>query len=416
MKQKTITFILLFTASILHAQNPPKVLFIGNSYTEVNNLPQMIYDIAENMGDRMTFGSNTPGGCTFMQHCNNQSMSMIQEGGWDFVVLQEQSQLPSFPQNQVENEVFPYAQRLVDSIYLHNPCAEPMFYMTWGRKNGDPQNAQYFPVLGSYEGMDSMLCERYTYMAEVNDASLCPVGRVWRHLRTHYRDIELYASDGSHPSTAGTYAAACAFYVMFFHRDPDSISFNGTLEEATAQIIRNTVKSIVFDSLSHWQRPLPTATLTADIDSTTVFFTNNSLHADRMTCDFGDGTSHILEDGEVAFSHTYADSGIYHVTFVASRHCMDDTLQQDIHIQFAHNNVNITQTEIPLQIYPNPTSSLLVVDAPSIQQITLKDLSGHLLMTYTTRQIDLGHLPAGIYLIEVKAASGTSTQTVIKQP
>lgn len=107
MKQKTITFILLFTASILHAQNPPKVLFIGNSYTEVNNLPQMIYDIAENMGDRMTFGSNTPGGCTFMQHCNNQSMSMIQEGGWDFVVLQEQSQLPSFPKTKLKTKFFP---------------------------------------------------------------------------------------------------------------------------------------------------------------------------------------------------------------------------------------------------------------------------------------------------------------------
>ena len=167
----------------IQAQQTVNALFIGNSYTEVNNLPGMVQQIAASMGDLLTWQSNTPGGCTFNQHCSNHSMELICGGGWDIVVLQEQSQYPSFPQSQVEAEVFPYAKRLVDSVYAHNPCGEPMFYMTWGRKNGDAGNAPYFPVLGTYEGMDSMLCERYTYMAQQNDASLCPVGRVWRYLR-----------------------------------------------------------------------------------------------------------------------------------------------------------------------------------------------------------------------------------------
>ena len=198
-----------------------------------------------------------------MQHCSNQSMAMIQAGGWDIVVLQEQSQLPSFPQNQVEQQCFPYAQQLVDSIYAHNPDAEPMFYMTWGRKSGDPDpnNVAEFPVLGTYEGMDSMLCERYTYMAQTYHTSLCPVGRVWHYLRTNNPDIELYASDGSHPSVAGTYAAACAFYVMFFHRTPDDITFSSTLEENTATTIRKTVKIVVFDSLEHWRHAFPHVSL-----------------------------------------------------------------------------------------------------------------------------------------------------------
>lgn len=255
MKNKTFVLLFLLACGTLHSQSNPNILFIGNSYTSTNNLPQMISNIATNMGDRITYSSNTPGGCTFMQHCSNQSMSMIQQGTWDIVVLQEQSQLPSFPQWQVEQECFPYAQRLVDSIRSNNPNAEPMFYMTWGRRNGDQDNASEFPVLGTYEGMDSMLCERYTYMAETNNASLCPVGRVWRYLRTNNPDIELYASDGSHPSVAGTYAAACAFYVMFFHRDPDSITFNTTLDENKARIIRSAVKTVVYDNLGRWQHP-----------------------------------------------------------------------------------------------------------------------------------------------------------------
>lgn len=258
MKAKILVLLLLVT-NVLHAQYEPSVLFIGNSYTYYNDLPKMVSDIAASTGEHMTYRSNTPGGCTFSQHCSNQSMTLIQAGGWDIVVLQEQSQLPSFPQEQVEWQCFPYAQQLVDSIYAHNPDAEPMFYMTWGRKNGDtdPNNVAEFPVLGTYEGMDSMLCERYTYMAETNHASLCPVGRVWRHLRTNNPEIELYANDGSHPSLAGTYAAACAFYVMFFHRNPDDITFSSSLDENTATTIREAVKIVVFDSLEHWRHSFP---------------------------------------------------------------------------------------------------------------------------------------------------------------
>ena len=123
------------------SQQQRQVLFVGNSYVYVNDLPQMLANVAESMGDEAVCESNTPGGCTFSQHCQNHSMDLIRQGGWDVVVLQEQSQYPSFPQWQVEQQVFPYAARLVDSAYAANPCVEPMFFMTWGRKNGDHDNA-----------------------------------------------------------------------------------------------------------------------------------------------------------------------------------------------------------------------------------------------------------------------------------
>ena len=98
MKNKIFVLVFLLACSTAFAQNSINVLFIGNSYTATNNLPQMISNIASAMGENMTYSSNTPGGCTFMQHCSNASMTMIQQGSWDIVVLQEQSQLPSFPQ------------------------------------------------------------------------------------------------------------------------------------------------------------------------------------------------------------------------------------------------------------------------------------------------------------------------------
>ena len=57
-------------------------------------------------------------------------MNGIKQGSWDFVIIQEQSQKPSFPDAQVASDVFPYAQQLNDTIEKYNPCGETAFFMT----------------------------------------------------------------------------------------------------------------------------------------------------------------------------------------------------------------------------------------------------------------------------------------------
>lgn len=359
--------LLALSASLL--AQPKKVLFIGNSYTEVNNLPLLVQQVSESAGDRLEYQSNTPGGCRFLQHCTNQSMDLITQGGWDVVVLQEQSQLPSFPQSQVEVECFPYAQRLVDSIYAHNPDGEAMFYMTWGRKNGDRENAQYFPVLGTYEGMDSMLYERYLYMARTFDASLCPVGRVWRYLRTTSPEIELYNSDGSHPSLMGSYAAACAFYTLIFHNSPRNISFNPGIDDHFADIIREAVQTVVFDTLSFWLRQPADTTHTDTIPSDTT-------HVD---------TSHT--DTTVAGIRSLSPSSPF-----------------------------------TLRLSPNPAShQVLVSVSPALSdcRAILSDLKGRQLrsvsLTHGSALLPLHNLPAGVYIVSVISPQAVHSSRIVVQ-
>lgn len=424
MNKSILTVTLLLTAFSVLAQEPC-ILFIGNSYTEVNNLPQMIYNVAQSTGESLTYASNTPGGCTFMQHCTNRSMEMICQGTWDIVVLQEQSQYPSFPQSQVENEVFPYAERLIDSIYAHNPCARPVFYMTWGRKNGDPGNASVFPVLGTYEGMDSMLYERYTYMAHTYDADLCPVGRVWRYLRENHRDIELYQGDGSHPSTAGSYAAACAFYTLIFHRDPDSITYTAGLEEPTAETIRSAAHTIVFEHLSDWLRPIPVAEAVAVHmhDDNTLWFSSNSTHADSLTWHFGDDNDTTIAAGNnLMISHTYADSGDYTVTLVASRHCMSDTSTLHVHVNGDTSSVAIivpTYDNGEVKLFPNPTYGETNLTLPSPAIVTLTCIDGrtlwHKRFESGSNPICIRQLPNGTYILNVATANSNTTHKLIKR-
>ena len=75
MKKNVLNLILsvaLLLLSITQLQSQTKrVLFIGNSYTSVNNLPQTIASVASSVGDNLIFDSNTPGGYRFMDHATN---------------------------------------------------------------------------------------------------------------------------------------------------------------------------------------------------------------------------------------------------------------------------------------------------------------------------------------------------------
>lgn len=406
MKKTILLVALMALTGVATAQSTAKnVLFIGNSYTEVNNLPNLVQQVSASAGRTVTYQANTPGGCTFSQHCTNQSMTLICRGGWDAVVLQEQSQLPSFPLSQVTDEVFPYAARLVDSVYAHNPCADPLFYMTWGRKDGDAANAVGFPILATYEGMDSMLYERYMYMKNANDASVSPVGRVWRYLRHNYPALELYAGDGSHPSQAGSYAAACTFYVLLFEDSPLNITYDATLDSTTAQTIRAAVQQIVFDTLSFWQRPRPLAVFTsAGTDTATFTFHNASQNAAAYVWYFGDGDTSVEENP----THTFSDSGYFNVTLVASRHCMTDTMQSEVHVIGSgspHVGINASQNIFASHLYPNPASKSVILETTFSGEAALYDMQGRLCRTFCVTEgknsLDLSGLDAHIYVLKL---------------
>jgi hypothetical protein len=137
-------------------------------------------------------------------------------------------------------------------INAQNAHAETLFYRTWGRKNGDAANCATWPPVCTYNGMDSLLHARYMTMASSTHAVVSPVGAVWKYIRQHYPTIELYQADESHPSAAGSYAAACCFYTTIFRRNPLSVPYNYSLSAIEAENIRNAVKIVVYDNFLTW--------------------------------------------------------------------------------------------------------------------------------------------------------------------
>lgn len=396
-----------------------RVLFLGNSYTYVNNLPQLIADAAQSTNDNLIFDSNTIGGYTLEGHNSNAtSLAKIAQGNWDFVVLQEQSQLPSYPINQVQTQVFPYAQSLNNLITTQNPCAETAFYMTWGRQNGDIQNCAVNPSVCTYEGMDDLLKERYMTMTLNNEAIVSPVGAVWRFLRTNYPLLNLYSSDGSHPSEIGSYAAACAFYVTLFRKDPTLITFNSTLSLTDATTIKTAAKNIVFDHLLDWKIGSYDAVSNfsyANSSVTEVYFTNTATYATDFLWDFGDTTTST----ETNPIHTYSTAGQYTVTLTVSKCGMVSSSQQTINTLNLSNN-QAFEVINAIKIYPNPvTSNLSINSIEKIKSLELFDIQGRLTASFLENNenvtFDFSDKKTGVYFLKIYTDNAVKTEKVIKE-
>lgn len=257
INRKTILAALLLYAGSLSGQTTKRVLFLGNSYTDVNNLPRLTSDLAASAGKTLIYDMHVPGGYYLGQHSKDPvSLAKIRSGNWDHVVLQDQSLAMAYP--------FWYLHQLPSSFLLdsiikeHNLCAQILYYSTWGRKDGDtylcspPQCDTDTWISRTYYEMDSTIEMHYKVFADSIKASLTPVGAVWRHIRRNHPSIELFAADGSHPSLAGSYAAACCFYTTLFRSDPTLITVTSGLPPADAVDIRQAVKRVVYDSLLKW--------------------------------------------------------------------------------------------------------------------------------------------------------------------
>jgi len=362
--------LILFIMSVSLFADTTNILFIGNSYTSYNNLPNLVTQVAFTAGDTIYTESHTPGGRRISQHAADaQVFSRIRSREWDYVVIQCQSQEPSFPDGQVATDVFPHAKTLCDSIRAISACTIPMFYMTWGRKNGDASNCAFFPPLCTYEGMDSILRSNYLKMGEQNDAEVAGVGAVWRELRIKTPSLELYTADESHPSYAGSLAAAYTFYSSVFRKSPFDASYKGSLSQMYLDSIQEAVKVQIFDNLRDFniEDTSDLGVITFIKDGCSYVF-DGPAGFETYSWDFGDGSTSNIEDP----THEYTTHGSYNVKLIGVDRC-GKIYKASESISCELNSISSLQNEKAF-VYPNPSSgSFYIMGNMKLESIHLLD-------------------------------------------
>ena len=413
-------FLLLLPISI-YAQSYD-ALFLGNSYTFYNQLPTMVSEIATSMGDTLQVQSNTPGGWRLLNHAeaNSSSMQKIRQQDWDFVILQAQSQEPSLPPWQVEDEVYPYAQALVDSIYVNNSCTEPVFFMTWGRKNGDSMNGPSYPAVATYEGMQQRLRESYLQMGMDNDATVAPVGMAWKKSINDNPNFELYTGDESHPNQAGSYLAACVIYSTIFQKSCVGSTFlppSGLTEEEAATL-QNIASSVVLDSTDVWNMFAIQSADTLQLNDSTYSFSMSASNTENIEWDFGDGTTANSSDATHSFTegqHTIV------LSVFTNDDCLQKTISYNIDIEGSSDTTNVYYTDLnnKLKIFPTPANNYITIEGVAHHSdLKIYNLLGDVVLEQKVKhgeRIYLSSLTqAGQYIVEIRNGDEVTTFKLIK--
>ncbi|MFZ9028849.1 MAG: PKD domain-containing protein [Crocinitomicaceae bacterium] len=410
--RKLLSFIALTVASLsLNAQDSVSVLFIGNSYTSANNLPSIINSIAVSKGKEISYDTQLQGGATLQTHASNAATyTKIKSKKWDYVVIQAQSQEPSFPDTQVDTQTIPYAIQLADSVRANNFCTSVLFFMTWGRENGDPQWAP----ISTYEGMQMRLRNAYVRMKDSVQGSVAPVGMAWWDVRDNAPTIQMYTADGSHPNYAGSYLTACTFYAALFEDTPIGATFLGSLDAITAAQLQSSASVATLDSLEQWSIRGPQDQTIADFTSNNfdpdVQFDNSSWCATSYTWSFGDGGTSTDENP----LYQYTSNGTYTVQLIAESECNSDTLEQQITINTASVITN-EESQLSLKHYADGDIVISGMTIPS--EVALYTHSGQLLemkKSYSVSALfELSKYGNGVFLIRISSNDGVTDFKVI---
>ncbi|MBQ4140515.1 MAG: SGNH/GDSL hydrolase family protein [Clostridia bacterium] len=226
------------------AQTEPgiKVLFIGDSLTHYNDMPQIFAALCREAGLKVTVDSLTKGGTGIAMYREDGTLwqrvsDKIASTNWDIVIYQPNRN------NPVMTEFFPYypwkeysaAKDIVGLI--KDAGAIPLQYSSFGVNKG------YVTREGNTKRMTRLehteLVTAYNAaVAEMLGSRVVYTGATFNKVIDEHPRYVMYHTDNSHPSPAGSYLVACDFFTVIFGKAPIDVEYTNGLDAEIAKTLR----------------------------------------------------------------------------------------------------------------------------------------------------------------------------------
>ncbi len=371
---------LLFSQPLLR-----KALFLGNSYTYANNLPGLVASLARASGDSLFSVSHSPGSYTLgwrptAHVADTISLALVSQPGWNFVILQEQSQVPAIGRLR-DSCMYPASRILYDSVKSANPCSRVLFYLTWGRRFGGIQcflPNYCSPDFADFNQMQDSVTRAYKSIADSLAAWIAPVGESWR-LVINGTGMVLHDVDDSHPNLKGSYLGACVFYDVMFGKPSAGNTFSAGLTPDTAALLQHAADSVTFGYAAHWNlnNDVPVAEFVPTISTDTLYTNNLSTGAGNWSWDFGDGSTSTLFEPV----HIYSSTGAYSIKLRACNGCFCDSATRHVSICTAGVVRAIGGNQPVRMIGPDDSGNILFLNYPGNGTLYLYSAGGEWLDT-----------------------------------
>jgi hypothetical protein len=229
--------------------------------------------------------------------------------------------------------------QLADSVYANTACTQAQFFMTWGRQIGDPQ----WDSINTFNKMNKRLRDAYLRIADSTHSSVAAAGPAWKYTIDNYPSINLFSSDGSHPSIAGTYLSACVFYCSTLKKSPVGAPYFAGLDQPTATILQNVAALTVLDSSSVWRLKHHDSlaqvgfSFVEGTNSNDIQFQATGDYISNYSWSFGDDYYSAIQNP----NHTFGYNGAFAVELIGTGACGSDTTWQVITI----NTVDIKESD-----------------------------------------------------------------------
>jgi hypothetical protein len=222
-----------------------KVLFVGNSYTFVNNMPSLFKDLACDAGYNVEVTAATKGNYRFLNHASDAStLGAIDSRQWDFVILQNHSLIPSHRPADVTTTSLPHTLTLANAISLNNTATQIIYFVSQGREKGDIQNCPGYPLVCTFAGHTAALITGYGIYQTFTGGQLALAGSAWEMVvddtNAPFDSGDLWASDNSHPELLGSYLTTCVLFATVFNQSPLGLVTPDDITEAHASYLQQT--------------------------------------------------------------------------------------------------------------------------------------------------------------------------------
>jgi hypothetical protein len=190
-----------------------RVLFIGNSYTYLNNLPALVEGLAGGLTPPRAIEAErvAVGGATLMSLWKQgKAPAAIRDGHFNYVVLQEHSRLGTSNVDgesvitDPERNFFPSVRLFDDAI--KQAGGKTALMLTWAQK-AHPEH-------------QAALTRAYMTIGKERHALVIPAGLAWQRAAAERPTLSLYQQDGSHPAPAGSYLTALTVLAAIFDAEP----------------------------------------------------------------------------------------------------------------------------------------------------------------------------------------------------
>lgn len=215
-------WLLLIASLPAQADQPLRILFVGNSYLYYNDsLHNHVGRIAEELQpellDKLEYKSSTIGGASLDHHPIEHLLTPGRIGvdePFEWVVLQGGSAEPLSARRRAEFvETVTEFDRLIKLS-----GGQTALFMT---------QAYAAPHARVEEGQQAVIAAAYAEAAAVTGARVIPVGLAFERSYNRRPDLALHMEfDGSHPTLYGTYLAACVVYLTLYGGSLEGLQYD----------------------------------------------------------------------------------------------------------------------------------------------------------------------------------------------